>query len=105
MKQSRFDAGRLVQGVILFGFSVYLIKLMETGDIHRLVSPHIAVLLKITLGVLLVMTFYALATIFKKVETCEHDHHHDHHPRQRKGWVLLLAPIMLGLCVPTQSLG
>jgi putative membrane protein len=121
LKRARFDAGRFIQGVILFGFSVYLIKMFETGDIHRLVSPRIALLLEITLVLLVVMTFYALATIFTKVESCGHDHdhphahdhehhdssacEHDHRPQPRKGWVLLVLPIMLGLCVPTESLG
>lgn len=109
MKRTRFDAGRFVQGVILLGFSLYLIKLFETGDIHRLVSPRIALLLDITLGVLVSMTFFSLATIFAKEKSCGHDHdhvcEHDHSPPPRKGWLLLVLPIVLGLCVPTESLG
>jgi uncharacterized membrane protein YcgQ (UPF0703/DUF1980 family) len=117
LKASRFDSGRLMQGFILLGFSIYLIKLLETGDIHKLVSPHIQLLLTITLGVLLVMTFYALSTIFKKETshahvhdhaTCDHPHHHhdhDHRPKPRTSWILLLTPVLLGLAVPTHSLG
>lgn len=110
------DFGRLLQAVILIGFSIYLIRLFGTGEIHRLVAPHIAVLLELTLGVLVVMTLYALLTFFRNRSACEcdhdhshhHDHHHDHdhhHHGLNPVSLLLIVPVVLGLFVPTQALG
>ncbi|GIM45144.1 TIGR03943 family protein [Collibacillus ludicampi] len=109
MKSQRLDSGRLLQALILFGFSIYLIKLFETGEIHRLVAPHIAVLLKLTLGVLIVMTLYALFSFFTNRSACEcahdHDHHHGHTMSPGIVSLLLVVPVALGLLVPTQALG
>jgi len=110
MKRKRFDFGRLLQAVILFGFSIYLIKLFGTGEVHKLVSPHIAALLKLTFGVFVVMTLYTLLTFFTKRSACECDHDHSHHHAHDHGQLnpvslLLVVPVVLGLLVPTQALG
>lgn len=107
MKQSKFHGGTLVQGVILFGFSVYLIKLLGSGEIYRLVAPYIANLLWITLLCLLVMTFYTLGRIYRPAEDA-HPHHgqgHSHSLKPNLGWAVLTVPVVIGLVVPTQSLG
>jgi uncharacterized repeat protein (TIGR03943 family) len=74
-----------------------------------LVAPHIAFLLELTLGVLVVMTLYALLTFFTNRSACEcdHDHHHEHNHEHRSNPVslLLVVPVVLGLLVPTQALG
>jgi putative membrane protein len=111
MKRHRWNSGRLWQASILFGFTVYLLKLFETGEIHLLVAPPIAVLLKLTLGVLVVMTLHTLFSFFSNRDTCEcnhnHHHEHDHHHKVSPGIVslLLVVPVVLGLSVPTQALG
>jgi putative membrane protein len=111
LHRPQFQAGRLFQGIILFGFSIYLIKLFGTGEIKRLVAPHIQVLLAVTLGVLLILTFYALATLYRReshdcwAHDHNHDHDHDHDSRPRLSWLLLSAPVVVGLSFPTQSLG
>ncbi|WP_018133319.1 TIGR03943 family putative permease subunit [Effusibacillus pohliae] len=112
MRRIRLDMGRLAQALILFGFCVFLIKLFQTGEIHKLVSPTMAVLLLITLGVLIVMTIYAAITVFHAADYCSHAHGHSHHHHEhehrsgpRKSWIVFLVPVLLGLAVPTQSLG
>lgn len=110
MNQLRIHTGRLVQGFILMGFSVFLIKLFGTGEIRKLVSSNMTVLLGITLILLIVMTFYTLLTSYTREGICDHpdhhhDHDHDHESTPKKGWVLFLVPILLGLLVPVQALG
>lgn len=79
MKGSKIDSGRLVQGMILLGFTVYLIKLLATGEVNNLLSPLAANLLIATAGVMTVMTFYSFATMIKKESGHHHDHGHHHH--------------------------
>lgn len=88
MKGSTLDSGRLVQGIILLGFTTYMIKLLATGEINNLLSPLAANLLIVTGGVMLVMTIYCFTTMFKKEHAHAHHHHehaaahdhgHDHH--------------------------
>lgn len=110
MKQPRFSIVRFLQGWIMLGFSIYLIKLLLTGDVYKYVAPYFAVLLGITLSVLIVMSFYSLATMYRPAagcdeHNCEHDHDHDHQHRVQKRWALIIAPVVLGLTVPSQSLG
>lgn len=75
MKGSKLDAGRLVQGIILFVFSIYLIKLLVSGEVFRMLTPLAANLLYATVAVMIVMTFYCFMTMFRKEE---HDHGHVH---------------------------
>lgn len=104
MKQTRLDAGKLVRGIILFGFTVYLIKLLGSGEIYRLVAPYIANLLWVTLGCFLILTFHTLSRIYQPVPA--HDHAgHNHNLKPNLGWAILTAPVVLGLTLPTQSLG
>ncbi|WP_404828891.1 DUF1980 domain-containing protein [Effusibacillus dendaii] len=67
--------------MIMFSFTLFLLKLFRTGEIHNLVSPMIGMLLKITTGVLLVMTSHALSTSFrfKRNRGYYHQHTHDNH--------------------------
>ena len=78
MQESKLDSGRLVQGLILFGFTAYLIKLLATGEVNNLLSPLAANLLLVTAGVMGVMTAYCLITMFKRETGHEHHHHHEH---------------------------
>ncbi|MFC4766941.1 TIGR03943 family putative permease subunit [Effusibacillus consociatus] len=107
----RVDAGRFIQGIILSGFTALLLKLFWTGEIRKLVAPHMMVLLAVTVGVLIMMTAYAFLTMrcvgdeccHEHGENCGHDHDHDH--RVQKIWAVLILPVVLGMAVPTQSLG
>jgi uncharacterized repeat protein (TIGR03943 family) len=106
VNQLQIHTGRLVQGLILLGFSVFLSKLFGTGEIHKLVSPKMTALLGITLVLLIVMTLYTLIASYTHKSNCDHhDHEHDHESKPKKGWVLFLVPILLGVMVPVQSLG
>jgi len=78
MKGSTLDSGRLVQGIILLGFTTYLIKLLATGEVNNLLSPLAANLLFATGGVMSIMTIYCFTTMFKKEHAHAHHHHHEH---------------------------
>ncbi|WP_161780768.1 TIGR03943 family putative permease subunit [Tumebacillus flagellatus] len=104
MKSPKFEAGTFVQGVILLGFTIFLLKFLVTGGVYALVAPYLVVLLWITAGVFGVLTFFTLSRIFRPVQ--EHDHHgHSHSVKPGLRWLVLTAPVVVGLVLPTHALG
>ncbi|GAX90656.1 hypothetical protein [Effusibacillus lacus] len=105
------NIGRFLQAMILTVFVVLLLKLLWTGEIRKLVAPHITLLLQISTGVLIIMAIYVWMNVKTKDHdcSCEHDpnhsHGHDHQDKPGILWGVLLLPVILGLAVPTQSLG
>lgn len=133
LKTRKWEAGKVVQGIILFGFALYLIKLLVTGEVYNLLSPLAANLLGVTAGVLVLMSGYCLIPAKSEhAHDCGHDHghghdhhhdhdhascghhhdhnldcghDHDHNPRPKLSWVILAVPLVIGVTMPTQSLG
>lgn len=105
-ERNRIDVGRLGQGMILFTLSLYVWKLLYTGEITHFVAPVFALLLTGILPILVLLVLYACTTFRLPSEEvgCSCCLKKERPPLSVT-WLLVMIPAVLGICLPPPPLG
>ncbi|MFD2132483.1 TIGR03943 family putative permease subunit [Pseudogracilibacillus auburnensis] len=110
----RFYFQQALRGLILFLFTMFIIKLHRTGDLLKLINPKYTVISMIGAAILFLFFLVQLQRVFmvkKKSHVhghdCSHDHDHGDSPitsRKMVSYAIISLPIVMWLLIPLSTL-